>query len=333
MTEKRLNEPVKEQDGKKRAYASELTDTLGHKLGKNQLIGYTQQQLFTEDMYGRYVYLTVDGQTEITADPQDETPLKPLVSPATEKVLTLILTQLNDNFNGTNRIYLKDITADEMREKTTIAIALNDYMEKVGITDTKTARANLKKASDELYNKSIKHTFYITQTETGKNGKTKTKREPLTLEFRLLEARATFKNGNVLFYMSQRATPYLTEYSETYNEKLLKVDIHDYPHAYKIGHYLSRQNDRSRNSRNNGKISVIKVLENCDIPNPDSVENRKYKEKIKEPLLNTLDYLKSENVIASYDFHDASGKIYSKYDTLALPIKKFMGLIINYKML
>lgn len=333
MTEKRLNEPIKEQDSKKKAYASELTDTLGHKLGKNQLIGYDEIRLFTEDMNGKYIYLTEDGNTEITADLQNETPLKPIVSPATEKVLTLLMTKLNENFNGTNRVYLKDITADEMRKKTTLALSLNDYMEKVGIKDTKTARANLKRASDELYNKSIKHTFYITQKETGKNGKVKTKREPVTLEFRLLEARATFKNGNIIFYMSQRATPYLTEYSETYSERLLKVDIHDHPHAYKIGHYLSRQNDRTRNSSNNGKISVSKILDNCDIPTIDQVENRKYKEKIKEPLLNTLDYLKDEKVIASYDFHDASGKVYSRYESIDLPIKKFTGLILNYEMI
>lgn len=324
---------IETPEKKKTAYASDLTDTLGHKLGKNQIETYAQPRLFYEDLNGQYVYTSEDGLTVITQDKDNENTLKPIVSPTTEKILTLVLTKLNENFNGTNRVYLESITADELRRKTTIEIGLNDYMESVGITDKKTARNNLKNASNELYNKSIKHTFKITKTETDKKGKQKKKRDELTLEFRLLDAKAEFKSGNVIFYMSQRATPYLTEYSVSYNPKLLKADIHAYPHAYKIGDYLNRQYERTKKANNNGKISVLKLLDNCDIPGINEVENRKYKEKIKTPLLDSLDYLKSIDVITDYKFYNKQGDVYSKYNCIDLSINEFVNLILDYTML
>ena len=328
----RLTEPQATQEQKKRAYASEITDTLGHKLGKNQIANYEQQTLFTEDINGQYVYITDNGNTTITADTENESPLKPVVSVPTEKVLKIILTKLNENFSGTNHVYLKDITADELRRKTIIAIPLNEYMDSVGITDKKTARDNLKKASTELYNKSIKHTFNITQKTTTTTGKQKTKRDKLTLEFRLLDAKAEFKNGNVIFFLSQRATPYLTESTDEYNPLLLKTDIQQYPHAFTIGEYLNRQYNRTKGGNNHGRISIIKVLENCEIPNIEQVEHRKYKEKIKSPLLDSLDYLKDLGIITNYYFYDKQGTIYTKYESLELPIKKFVGLLLYYEM-
>lgn len=329
---KRLNEPQANQDQKKRAYASEITDTLGHKLGKNQVASYEQQTLFYEDINGQYVYTSPDGETTITQDSENEDPLKPVVSVPTEKVLKIIFTKLNENFNGTNHLYLKDITAEELRHKTTINIPLNEYMDSVGINDKKTARDNLKKASTELYNKSIKHTFNITQRTTTPTGKTRIKKDKLTLEFRLLEAKAEFKNGNVTFYLSQRATPYLTQATDEYNPKLLKTDIHTYPHAYTIGDYLNRQYNRTKGGNNHGKISVTKILDNCEIPNTDQVENRKYKEKIKNPLLDSLDYLKELGILTQYHFYDKQGTIYTKYESLDLPIKKFIDLLLYYEM-
>lgn len=329
--ENRLNEPI-QSTHKKTAYASELTDTLGHKLGKNQIEGYSQQQLFYEDMNGQYIYMTDDGQTTITADKETDDPLKPIVSPTTEKVLTLILTKLNENFSGTNRVYLNDITADELKQKTTIRLPVADYMESVAITDRATARDNLKKASNELYNKSIKHTFKVSKNVTGKNGKKSTKRDTLTLEFRLLDAKAEFKSGDVIFFLSQRATPYLTEYSVKYSPKLLKTDIHTYPHSYKIGEYLNRQYERSKKQTNNGKITVSKILDNCDIPNIDEVDNRKYKEKIKEPLLDSLDYLKTIDVITDYSFYNKQGDQFTKYQCMDLKINEFVNLVLNYTM-
>lgn len=313
---------------KKTAYASDLTDTLGHKLGKNQIEKYNQPRLFYEDMNGQYIYTSDDGLTTITQD-KDENDTKPIVSPTTDKVLTIILTKLNENFNGTNRVYLENITADEYRRKRIIAISLNDYMESVGLTDKKTAREYLKKASNELYSKSIKHTFKITRIDTDKKGKQKKKRDEITKEFRLLDAKVEFKSGNVIFYLSEIATPYLTEYSVNYNPKLIATDNR----TYTIGKYLNRQYERTKNSNNNGKISVLKVLENCDIPGVKDVENRKYKEKIKTPLLDSLDYLKSINFISDYSFYNSHGKVYSKYNCIDLPINEFINLILDYQII
>lgn len=324
----KLNEPISQK--KTTAYASDLTDTLGHKLGKNQVEQYTQQKLFDTDIDGHYIYTIDNGKTIITTDLENDTPLKPIVSTTTQKVLDLLLTKLHDNFNGTNRVYLENITAEELNRKTMIRVSVPDYMDSVGITDKSTARANLKKASQELYNKSITHTFTYTEKYTDKKGKDKTRRSTITLNFRLLDATATFKNGNVIFYLSQRATPYLTEYSITYNRGLLKTDIQAFPHSYSIGTYLTRQYDRTKKGHNNGKVSVIKILENCDIPNIEEVENRKYKAKIKTPLLDSLDHLQEKGVISEYHFYDKHGNTYTRYESFELPIQDFINLMLDY---
>jgi len=325
---------IETPEKKKTAYASDLTDTLGHKLGKNQIETYIQKRLTDGDYNAQNVYKSEDGLTIIAVDKENEDTTKPILSPTTDKILTLILTKLNENFNGTNRVYLKNITAEELMKKTTVTITLSDYMESTGISDKKTARENLKRASNELYNKSITHTFPIYRIRTDKKGKQK--QEPINevvTDFRLLDAKAQFKSGDVVFYLSQRATPYLTEYSVNYNPKLLKADIRTYQHAYKIGDYLNRQYERTKSGNNNGKISVLKLIDNCDIPSVNEVENRKYKQKIKTPLLESLDHLKRIDVIGSYSFHDKQGNVYSRYDSVDLPINEFVNLILDYTML
>ena len=310
------------------AYSTPLAETLTNKISKNR---YNDFKLFDyDDVSDKWIYN--DGTTVIKeVDKADNIELFNALSPTTDKILWLLLNKLFINFNGEKNIYLNEnITDKEMKEKTAIVITLDEYKKLVGIKDNKLARENLTKASNELYNKSITHTFKI-NTVYEKDGKKKTRREKLTLTFRLLDAKATFKSGTVIYYLSQRATPYLTTYSLKMSETTFKLDIHDYPNSFKIATYLNYLTTMKRYN-----VTVKNIIANSDLPSYEYVKekgNRNYKQRIIEPFFATMDYLKMQGLIKQYSLTDSkTGKTYDKIDYYNIPITKFINLVVSFEL-
>ena len=336
MNEQRenLNIAVGKKDTKtpQKQYVSTLTDTIKHKLGKNQIKSLEEtDRLFYEGLNGEWVYTSFDDKTKITQNVVSEVSQDvkrfPMISVETSKILDLLSIQLYKNFNGATRIYNQGLTIDEVKQKATVYLNVSDYMEKRNLKDRKTAKAYIKQASDEIFNKTIVHTFPIIRETTDKKGKVKRIKEDVEIEFRLISARAKFKNsGDVIFRFDADGVQYLTEYSQNALLPLLKLD----GVPYQIGDYLNRHYEQNKGRDICNRLSVKKILENVDIMEVSQVKNRKYKEKIKLPFIQSLGELKNNGILQEFYLYDKNGTKYNTYDAQELPINTFMGLFLYY---
>ncbi len=238
---------------------------------------------------------------------QEETAI---ISALTQQVLAVFMLKLAENFPAALQTD-KELTAEELLRYSEITVTLREYMELRGLKDVKSAREQLNKEVEKLYNLSVEWTEKRHETYTTKNGRKRKKIAPIKWEMRLLSAAekdaGKVKNGRVKIKISPEIAYYFYKAGAPmwYNKALLTIDAKKCPHAVYIGRKILEHYNLNFAKNNENRISVKTLLEYCpDLPKYEDItqKGRQVTERIIRPFERALKELEKTGFLLKWQY-------------------------------
>lgn len=204
-----------------------------------------------------------------------------------------------------------------------ITVTLSEFMKLCGLSDKKNARDHFRTAAECLF--SLYMTFdYQVWENTGKRRKRVKKHFSAYLLDSTEETRTLDKDpvidSRICVAFSVKLLEYLcTRYIMPLNIKIFAINPYNHPHAYNILRHLSevyrvRMNKR-QDEEQKVRIAVETLLKACpELPTVDKVrdnQNRKYWEKIYEPVQRDLDALEEIYGLITWEYTHKNGEPFS----------------------
>ena len=185
-------------------------------------------------------------------------------------------------------------------------ISVREFMKIRNLKDYKTASEQLNSGLKEL-----SHTVISWEEERRTKDGKKVKLPPFTLPLiaAVDEGESYIKNGVAYFTLTMPYAKFLAQASlNYYATKLLEVDLKYHPHAYYIGNALvdmanmKKSQTKKKGTREPYRIKVSTLIaEDPNLPDYETVKD--YKNRIKNPFENDLDYLRDKlGVIDSWKY-------------------------------
>ena len=146
------------------------------------------------------------------------------------------------------------------------------------------------------------------------------------------------KAKNVFKFMFTQSAAYLLAHSpvcESFPTNLFKLDNRYGGNAYEIGRKMIRHTDiyANRKKGNNCTLSVVKLIENSEIPTFEDIESknrRDWKEKIKKPLEKALNDLLEIGFLSRWEYRTPTEKRLTQKQADKLNAKEYQSLVVDF---
>ena len=226
--------------------------------------------------------------------------------------------KINDNVRKLFHILTIGLTKQIPYEATTeqilkgrrVSLSLDEYMNLCGLTDRKEARKQLRSNAETLYNISLEfdEKSKIIDPETGKRKYRKRHWKTRLLDIQAMEEAIT--DSKIIVYFTIDIADYLSKsFIMPFNLQALTIDTNKYRHAYALQHKLSVYYNLNRAKHKHIRISVKKLLKACpDMPTPEEVKDRHYKQQIIDPLEKSLIAIRDVYPIIDWHYCNSGGK-------------------------
>jgi hypothetical protein len=222
-------------------------------------------------------------------------------------------------------------TAEQILNGRCVSLSVDEYMNLCALTDRKEARKQLRSNAETLYNLSIEwdEKSKVINPETGKRKYIKRHWKARLLDKKGTEE--TITDGRIVVYFSVDIAEYLSKaYIMQYNLQALTIDTNKYRHAFcmyrKLYLYYNENIIRHKNIR----ISVEALLKACDIPTPDEVKDRHYKQQIIDPFERNLLALKNVYGLIYWHYCNSGGEPLTDEQQTAYNFNDWQNWLIEY---
>ena len=146
------------------------------------------------------------------------------------------------------------------------------------------------------------------------------------------------KDKNVFKFMFTQSAAFLLAHSpvcESFPTNLFKLDNRYGGNAYEIGRKMIRHTDIyvNRKKGNNCTLSVVKLIENSEIPTFEDIESknrRDWKEKIKKPLEKALNDLLEIGFLSRWEYRTPTEKRLTQKQADKLNAKEYQSLVVDF---
>ena len=249
------------------------------------------------------------------------------------KLLDMLLMKLSEQLPyGEEGI--KKATLEVLR----ITVTLDEFMKMFGLSDKKNARDQFRAAAECMF--SIYMTFdYEVFQNTGKRRKRVKKHFSAylleaTVETRNLDSDPII-NSEISFRFGPSLMEYLcTRYIMPIDINIFKINPHKNPHAYNIARHLSEVYRVRMNKGQPPRISVEALLKACpELPTVDEIrenENRKYWEKIHDPVERDLDVIADIYGLIDWHYTHSNGEPLTDSELANYSFEDWLHFMIDF---
>lgn len=253
------------------------------------------------------------------------------VSPQTFKVLIMLLTKATEQLPRENQI-----TPEAIIKGSTVKISLEEYMNKCGIKDKKSAREQLNTAVRALYGISLEWDEPEYKKPEGKSRKVK---ETVHHAARILEYIATREGGNPVkrgeaeVWLTRKMAEYLSgAYIMPYPSAIFEINTNNHPYSIPFCWKLCSLYNINWGKPTQGRTKVETLLRAAKgIPRYETIAHRgNIYNKIIRPFDRDMKELVERGILSGYYYYDDMG---ARVDNIAaLSYLSFSGLHIWYEL-
>lgn len=201
-------------------------------------------------------------------------------------------------------------TAEQILKGRRVCLSLDEYMSLCGLTDRKEARKQMINSFEALYNLSLEwdEKSKIIDPETGKRKYRKTHWKARLIDKQGIEEAIT--DGGITVYFPFEIAEYLSQaYIMQINLQALTIDTNKFRHAYALAIKLYTHYYQNAGKYKHVRLSVESLLKACpEMPRPEEVSNRHYKQQIIDPFETNIDALQEAGIIASWHYCNFGGE-------------------------
>lgn len=224
-------------------------------------------------------------------------------------------------------------TAEQILKGRCVNLTLDEYMSLCGLTDRKEARRQLTNSAETLFNLFFEweERSKIIDPETGRR-----KYKKKHWEARLLDVKGTeeaIKDSEITVSFTPEIAEYLSQaYPMQYNLQAFTINTNKYRHAYALYRHMYIYYNQNKPKYKHIRISVESLLKACpDMPRPEEVSNRHYKQQIIDPLEANLFALRDENgLIEEWHYCNSGGEPLTDEQQVAYDFKDWLKWLVEY---